>query len=53
MADERGLVRELSDDECWALLVEGEFGRLALSIGDRPFTAIVSSMMRMSSQPPR
>jgi nitroimidazol reductase NimA-like FMN-containing flavoprotein (pyridoxamine 5'-phosphate oxidase superfamily) len=36
MADERGLVRELSDDECWALLVEGEFGRLALSIGDRP-----------------
>ena len=36
MVDERDLVRELSEDECWALLVQGDFGRLALSIGDRP-----------------
>jgi uncharacterized protein len=36
MADDRELVRVLSEDECWALLVQGDFGRLALSIGDRP-----------------
>lgn len=36
MADELEPVRVLSEDECWALLVEGDFGRLALSIGDRP-----------------
>ncbi|HEU0183180.1 MAG TPA: pyridoxamine 5'-phosphate oxidase family protein [Agromyces mariniharenae] len=36
MADERESVRVLSDDECWALLVEKDFGRLAVSIGDQP-----------------
>ena len=36
MADEREPVKVLSDDECWALLVEKDFGRLAVSIGDQP-----------------
>lgn len=36
MAEEREPVRVLSDDECWALLVEKDFGRLAVSIGDQP-----------------
>ena len=29
-------MRSLSEDECWALLVETDFGRLALSIADSP-----------------
>lgn len=36
MADPNALIAELSEDECWSLLVANEFGRLAVSIGDRP-----------------
>jgi len=36
MAEEREPVKVLTDDECWALLVEKNFGRLAVSIGDQP-----------------
>ncbi len=36
MAEEREPVKVLTDDESWALLVEKDFGRLAVSIGDQP-----------------
>ena len=36
MADPAAPLAELTEDECWALLVAGRFGRLAVSIGDQP-----------------
>ncbi|WP_353810196.1 pyridoxamine 5'-phosphate oxidase family protein [Agromyces sp. SYSU T00194] len=36
MADNGGPIVELSAEECWALLVENELGRLAVSIADQP-----------------
>jgi len=36
MADDTAPIAELSEDECWALLVSRDFGRLATSISDQP-----------------
>lgn len=36
MADPEKLVADLSEDECWALLVSNSLGRLAVSISGRP-----------------
>jgi nitroimidazol reductase NimA-like FMN-containing flavoprotein (pyridoxamine 5'-phosphate oxidase superfamily) len=36
MADPTAPLAELSEDECWALLVAKSLGRLALSISDQP-----------------
>ncbi|QTX04449.1 pyridoxamine 5'-phosphate oxidase family protein [Agromyces archimandritae] len=36
MSDPHAIVTELSENECWALLVAGEFGRFAVAIGSRP-----------------
>ena len=36
MGEQRELVRHLNEDECWALLAEKDFGRLAVSIAGQP-----------------